>query len=239
MTVDDNGLISVRVQMTGEINGRSLVGEADAQYRLAENEIVAQMMFKPRYELVAVASSSSHASVFCSIFSRGVFGAVNVSALAGDALGGSADFRVLDLVGRQREEQHVVALVTQEFSAERTGPAEYTMTTNLVGWFDRAYELGKVRSPGYSMHLRQTGRGEIEGVYGQVAVDTDGGAQHVFSRRTYRYSGDEELPFDEVMSYRILDFEERLDEGGTDRETHHVTFRSQAYYAPIEFTRLS
>jgi hypothetical protein len=231
MTITDLGYGPIiNAEVSGEVNGKPLTGAGTAQYMPTENEITAQMTFEPRFEMVAAISSSSIISLVCSAFSRGLFGAVNLSSLFEDGMSGTVDFRVQNLGGRERADQHVVALITQDFTLERVSATEYRFRTTLHGWYDRAPKFGISKSPGYSMHLRQVRPGVIEGVYGQVIPDTEGNAQYLFSRREYRYKGTSTLPHDEVMVYRIVDFSERLD---VHAGSHIVDFRSHAYYVPI------
>ena len=85
------------------------------------------------------------------------------------------------------------------------------------------------------MLLRQVGPGEVEGIYAQQISDTQGYTQYSLCRRTYRYEGTRTLQSDQMMVYRLLNLDERLDEPGG---THVIEFRSQAYNVPVEYRRL-
>ncbi|MGW4797495.1 hypothetical protein ACWEPC_34255 [Nonomuraea sp. NPDC004297] len=233
--------VTITCDIDGQLNGEPITGIAEGTYKPDDNEIAAVMQFSRCNPSAAPISTSSIISLGCSIFSQPLFGAVNLFAVTGGETDGMVEFRIMDLDADSTSDQHVLGVVTQGFSFRPAGENSFHLRTTLNGWHAPLPKVGNMRAPGYSMFLRQAGPGEVEGTYAQVTKISGGGAIYTLARRTYRYAGEFALPEDEVMVYRIVEFDERCEEQvAADTEYPHVVrFRSQAYYAPMNQARIT
>ncbi|NOK61046.1 MAG: hypothetical protein GFH27_549307n29 [Chloroflexi bacterium AL-W] len=224
--------IIFNAEIGGEVNDIPLIGGGTAQYIPDQNTIIRRMRLKnaiPTFNEVRI-SSSSIIFTSCSMFSQALSGTMNLISVCGPEFSGSAGFRLMSLDDRAND--NLLGVFSQEFAAEVVNPLEVQFRTIINGWYNGPVEIAAHPSPGYVVQLRQVKRGEIEGGYGQVLFDDQGGSQYVFSRRIYRYDSNETLPGDEVMVYRVLEVNRRVDHTAEDYKIT-IDFRSQAYYVPM------
>jgi hypothetical protein len=99
----------------------------------------------------------------------------------------------------------------------------------LSGTYFKDYTLKY--SPGYAVYLKQNGTGKIDGLYNQLQFGNNDLLYSNSVSREYTYDTKREIPFDEIMIFKVIGQEFRKNVNG--QRTNYVS--QTTYYAPSDY----
>jgi hypothetical protein len=219
-TVDT--IFDLRSRWNDEIVEGAAMGSYDPKTNIARLFFIWNGI--PHYEIMA----SSGGSMICwnySTYSDAIFGAKNISTISELPLRADVNYSLVDSSGE------VVMEASQKGEVKMVDGLRHG-TVDLRGRFFRDYKLQ--HSPGYTVYLKQDRINEIEAVYNQLQYGIDGNTYYNAVRRLYSYDGNNTLPFDEVMIFKVLESDFANISSGN--RTDYVA--QTTYYIPADYHKM-